>query len=35
MKKSTKILAYVAGAVTVAVLGYLVYMYVIMDASQM
>lgn len=35
MKKSTKTLAYVAGAVVLAVLGYLVYMYVIMDASKM
>ena len=35
MNKTTKMLAYVAGAVAVAVLGYLVYMYVLMDPSKM
>lgn len=35
MKKSTKMLAIVAGVVAVLVVGYLIYMYGIMSPSKM
>lgn len=34
-KKTLKLLAIVAGVVVVAVIGYLIYMYVLMPPSQM
>lgn len=35
MNKSTKILTIIAGVVAVIVIGYLVYMYGLMPASEM